>query len=166
MASSNVIIDPEPQSVKTPAVSVAAESVRPKAFRRPPGWVAPTPAEAPSATIHRLPVATEPRSAAPAPVTRDRLYGVVLVTSVIGINLLAAGLLSAWESREKPAYSNAALPQGGPFIQATPAPVSDSVTLYTTPIGERRMLRIERIDTPLDSTDAVEQPLPNPEHDQ
>lgn len=174
MASKNVILEPERPNAGA-APSAPEGPVRPKAFRRPPGWVAPP--QAPSstvidtgeekATVHRLPVASGIPAAASAPLRRhDRLYGILLIAVVAGVNLLAAFLLSAWQTHVKPRYAvPAASFQDGPALHRNASP-GDSITLYATPTDERRTLRIERLDTPLDATDAIEFPPANPADDQ
>ncbi|MBA4274662.1 MAG: hypothetical protein C0436_03305, partial [Alphaproteobacteria bacterium] len=98
--------------------------------------------------------------------SRDKLYGLMLLGVVVGINLMAYSLLSAWESHIKPRYTAPTLPKGGPFVEPTDGSPRDSVTLYLSPTDERRTLRIERLDMPLDTTDAIVLPPANPEDDQ
>lgn len=90
----------------------------------------------------------------------------MLLGLVVGINLMAYSLLSAWQSHIKPRYAAPTLPKGGPFVEPTDGSPRDSVTLYLSPTDERRTLRIERLDMPLDTTDAIALPPANPEDDQ
>ncbi len=156
-----VIID-SPAEPRPVAVSGSGEPVRPKAFRRPPGWLAP--AGSPQASKPTFTTAPRPASTTlPALIEppKERLYGLFLLLLLIGVNLLAAGLLQAWQPRMKPRYGDSV---GGPYIQATGTTPRDSVTLYTTPGEERRALR-PMIEQPFDRTDAIDHPLADPAED-
>lgn len=169
MAGHTVILDPTtPRPSETKAIA-AIEPVRPKAFRRPPGWVAPpASAHAAPAPARRVPALSGARKATgTAPATNhDRLYGVALVLLVIGINLLAGLLLSMWDTHITPRYHTPAAPRTALATPPAPAPAqAERVTLYASPIEERRTLRIDRLDMPIDSTDAIELPPANPADD-
>lgn len=167
VTGNNVILDsPSAPPASSPA-SAAGEPMRPKAFRRPPGWVAPTAAASPTATPQpaagRQPAAT--LAAAVLAPRHDKLYGLFLIALVIGVNLLAASLLSVWQPHAKPRYSFSA-PQGMSFEKTESLPQRDNVTLYASPPDARRTLRLDALDTPFDSTDAAWQPPANPADDQ
>lgn len=168
MAGHTVILDPTtPKPSETRAIA-AIEPVRPKAFRRPPGWVAPSAsAHAAPAPSRRTPALSGARKADETvhKANHDRLYGVGLVLLVIGINLLAGLLLSVWNTHITPRYHTPAAPHTAISIPpAAPIP-AERVTLYASPLEERRTLRIDRLDMPIDSTDAIELPPANPADD-
>lgn len=167
MASNTVILDSSPERPAEPKAPAPIESVRPKAFRRPPGWIAPesSPHAAPAPSPRRNVPALKAAEGS-APPAHERAYGIILILLVIGVNLLAGFLLSAWNSHIKPRYHLPETAQGGPFFSQTAKPGTDAVTLYASPLDERRTLRIERLDMPLDATDAIELPPANPADDQ
>lgn len=145
--------------------------VRPKAFRRPPGWVAPPKPMAETALAKTSFAAPSPSeaSAHPAAATthtlaqphpsNERWFSVVLLAAVVLINVLAAVLLHAWQPRHTKPYaaSETARPLP-PSVQSRGD--ARSVTLYASPPEERRTTRSSAIDRPIDATDAIELYIP------
>lgn len=168
MASNHVILDSHRPPTPETRTTAATDSVRPKAFRRPPGWIAPpgSPYGMPAPSRRPVTAATGPAAVEEHPPrAHEKLYGISLIALVIGINLLAGFLLSAWNrhiAQHHPAARQSPAVIAAP---ASPAVMAERVTLYASPPEERRTLRIERLDMPIDSTDAIELPPANPADD-
>lgn len=143
--------------------------VRPKAFRRPPGWVAPPKPVAETALAKTSMASTTITESAGKPATthilataeprNERWFSVVLLAAVVLINVLAAVLLQAWQPRQtKPYAANELAAPLPPRVQGSTD--ARSVTLYASPPEERRTTRSSAIDRPIDATDAIELYIP------
>ncbi len=109
----------------------------------------------------------QPQQPKPEPVPsaapHDTLYSLFLLALVIGINIIAAFLLSAWQPHIKPHYAGPETVSISPVIEDEK---NIPVTLFSSPLENRRTLRISPIDVPIDSTDAIDMPAANPSDDQ
>jgi hypothetical protein len=153
-------------------------SVRPKAFRRPPAWVAPLSVTSSASSTTSLSASSERNRALVAQHSEvhavpshsatgsDRLFGFILITSVVIVNVLVMSALNAWQSHIQPRYQNPADHEGLKFIQTPDVLNTGDITLYSTPMDERRTVRNDLVDFPLDSTDAIDLSPANPDYDQ
>lgn len=137
-----------PRQLRSGTLSAPTVRVRPKAFRRPSQWggeagVVATPAQGVPGTDINQPVKARLRL---APAHR---FGVFLLVSVVGINLLAYWALS----RDMlPQDSAAAGWIEGDALQLRARQAHAPVTVFSAPLAERRTARY----LSMDALDAVE----------